>query len=111
MPKLDCCDRCRFYSHTLYLVCANHPKGVETPTCPDFVPDSLRSEEESLAFYEPWQPEDASYYADELILDPIQRLTNAQRLELLDTHPLFTGRCPKCESPIPQTDPPRIHWD
>jgi hypothetical protein len=41
----------------------------------------------------------------------IQRLTNAQRLELLDTYPLFTSRCPACEMPIHQTEPSRIHWD
>lgn len=31
-------------------------------------------------------------------LETIQRLTNAQRLEMLDTHPLFTSRCPACAS-------------
>lgn len=111
MPKLDCCDRCHFYSHSLYMVCAVHPDGVEGDTCLDFRPDPERLEDEALAFYDPWQPEGASYYGDELVVEPVQRLTNAQRLELLDSHPLFTGRCPNCEMPIRQTEPPRVHWD
>jgi hypothetical protein len=34
-----------------------------------------------------------------------------QQLELLDTHPLFTGRCPRCEMTYPQYETPPIHWD
>ena len=28
-------------------------------------------------------------------------LTRAEQLKLLDWHPVFTGRCPNCELPIP----------
>jgi hypothetical protein len=45
------------------------------------------------------------------VADEGQKLTNEQRLELLDTHPLFTGRCPNCEIPPHQAQPPRVHWD
>ena len=45
------------------------------------------------------------------IVTPIQRWTTVQKLELLDTHPMFTGRCPNCEIPMLQTEPPRLHWD
>jgi hypothetical protein len=38
-----------------------------------------------------WQPAEVSYYGGELILEPLQRLSLEQRLEMLDTHPLFTG--------------------
>ena len=34
-----------------------------------------------------------------------------QQLELLDTHPLFTGRCPQCEMTYPQYETPPVHWD
>lgn len=109
--KLDICDRCHFCAHSLYLVCPVHPQGVAGEECLDFRP---AADDPALAFYEPselWEPQGARYYAGELILEPIQRLTNAQRLELLDTHPLFTGRCPSCEMPVHETQPPRVHWD
>jgi hypothetical protein len=32
-----------------------------------------------------------------------------QQLELLDTHPLFTGRCPRCEMTYPQYETPAVH--
>lgn len=66
------------------------------------------AEDEALAFYAPWQPEGASYYGDELVLEPVQRLTLGQRLELLDSHPLLTRRCPNCQMPILQTDSPLV---
>jgi hypothetical protein len=34
-----------------------------------------------------------------------------QKLELLDAHPLFTGRCPQCERPFPQYETPPVHWN
>ena len=40
-----------------------------------------------------------------------QRWTPEQQLELLDTHPLFTGRCPRCEITYPQYETPSVHWD
>ena len=112
--KLDCCNLCKYYAHSPYLVCAEHPDGVEGDRCADFrlairerpIPDA------PLASYgEEWQPEGASYYSGELILDPVQRLSLEQRLELLDVHPLFTGRCPNCERPIPHAVSGQIHWD
>ena len=46
MPKIADCDRCQFYGHNLYLVCAVHPQGVVTElgrsverTCLDFRQD------------------------------------------------------------------------
>jgi hypothetical protein len=50
-----------------------------------------------------WQPEGASYYNGELIVQPrFTRWTPQEQLELLDTHPLFTDRCPQYSSPFPQ---------
>ena len=88
--------------------------GVEGDSCSDFrlamrerpIPD------DPMAWYsDQWQPQGASYYGGELILDPVQRLSLEQQLEMLDVHPLFTGRCPNCERPIPQAAPGQIHWD
>jgi hypothetical protein len=107
MPKLDICDRCHFYSHSPYMVCFIHPNGVETEDCEDFCPNAYQQGEP----LEWWEPVGANYYGGELVLDPVQRLTNEQRLELLDSHPLFTGRCPHCEMPMRQTEPRRVHWD
>ena len=85
--------------------------GVEGDSCSDFrlamrarpIPDDPHGEQ--------WQPEGASYYDDELILDPVQRLSLEQRLEMLDVHPLFTGRCPNCERPVARSPDSQIHWD
>jgi len=110
--KLDCCDRCRFYAHHPLLVCGVHPMGVDGGHCPDFELDLTIPDDEAVAWYgEQWQPEGASYYGDDLVLEPVQQMTMAQRLDLLDSHPLFTERCPHCEMPLRQMEPPRIHWD
>jgi hypothetical protein len=94
MPLL--CDRCRNNTHNLYLHCAVHPNGIPIAEklCPDFEPDS------SLPPSEWWEPEGASFYGSELVITPVQRWTREQQLDLLDWHPLFTGRCPHCECSI-----------
>ena len=114
MAKLDCCDRCEFYAHSLYMVCGIYPCGVEGDSCADFRLDTkaLTVSDDPLAWYgEQWHPAGASYYGGELVLEPVQGRSEDERLELLDSHPLFTGRCPGCEMPLRQTDPPRVHWD
>lgn len=60
---------------------------------------------------EQWEPEGASYYNGELIVQPQQRWTREEQMELLDTHPMFTGRCPQCERPFPRYEKPPVHWD
>jgi hypothetical protein len=83
-----------------------HPTGPNTDTCPDFQ-ENPNAEPEEL-----WEPEGASYYGGELILQrPAAVDTLEQQLELLDTHPLFTGRCPQCEMTYPQYETPPVHWD
>ncbi len=105
MPKIPECDRCILYARDPHLVCAVHPAGPNTDTCPDFREDPNTASEEL------WEPEGASYYNGELILQPRQRRTLEQQLELLNTHPLFTGRCPQCEFPFPKYEIPPVHWD
>lgn len=39
-------------------------------------------------------------YDGQKIRQPLQRLTRQEMLSILDTHPLFTGRCPCCEIPL-----------
>lgn len=39
-------------------------------------------------------------YDGQIIRQPAQKLTRQEMLTLLDTHPLFTGRCPCCEIPL-----------
>ena len=82
-----------------------HPTGPNTNTCPDFQ-ENPDAEPEEL-----WEPEGASYYNGELILQPRQRWTPEQQLDLLDTHPLFTGRCPRCQMTDPQYETPPVDWD
>lgn len=105
MPKLSCCDQCVLYAHSPFLICAVHPTGVEGNACYDFRSNPAPSD------LEQWEPVGASYYNGELILSPSRTHSVVEQLELLDTHPLFTGRCPECERPMEETDPPRIHWD
>ncbi|WP_375511661.1 hypothetical protein [uncultured Nostoc sp.] len=58
-----------------------------------------------------WKPEGATYYNGELIVQPQQRWTQQQKLELLDWHPMFTGRCPQCSSEFDRGYTSRVHWD
>jgi len=128
MRKIHDCDRCLLYAHEPYLVCAVHPTGIEGNSCLDFRPDpdaqnqqfedflglQQQTEEEmefELPVEELWQPEGASYYNGELVLQPQQRWTPEEQMELLDTHPMFTGRCPQCECPFPRSGRPPVHWD
>ncbi|MBE9180265.1 hypothetical protein IQ268_17010 [Oculatella sp. LEGE 06141] len=130
MPKRPECNRCRFNANSSYLVCAVHPSGPDGDRCPDFQADlqlEQRQEQEALAWFtdelEPdsnpdaasevqshWQPEGASYYNSELIFQPEQRWSMEQTLELLSWHPLFTGRCPRCEVPMLRNTA-SAHWD
>ena len=59
MVKSADCDRCQLKAHSPYLVCAVHPEGVTTETCPDFQP---AHEEEEL-----WAPEGYFWHGDRLI--------------------------------------------
>lgn len=114
MAKLECCDRCEHFAHSLYMVCGVHPCGVEDDHCTDFrpAPDAVTVPDDPLAWYgDQWHPGGASYYGGELVLEQAERRSLDEQVQLLDTHPLFTGRCPNCEMPLIQTDPPRVHWD
>jgi hypothetical protein len=107
------CDRCHFYISDPHLPCAVHPQGG-TRYCPDFQHDpAVESTHQAFLKWERelWEPEGASYYNGELILQPKPSLTTQEQADLLDWHPLFTGRCPECEMPIPAQDPPQVHWD
>lgn len=55
--KLDCCKCCKYYARSPYLVCAEHPAGVEDSYCPDFQLDLAQPDDEAIAWYgEQWQP-------------------------------------------------------
>ncbi|MEP0873555.1 hypothetical protein NDA01_27730 [Trichocoleus desertorum AS-A10] len=102
--KLPKCDRCLFYAHNPHLVCTNHPSGVSGDACSDFQCDPTADPEEL------WEPEGASYYNGELIVTPHQWWSRLEKLALLDSHPMFTGRCPQCETGI-GLKTPTVHWD
>jgi len=69
MPKIPDCARCIFYSHSEYLVCQVHPKGVDSVRCLDFRPDPNTQQEEQR------QPEGYSWYGNELIANRLSRYT------------------------------------
>lgn len=138
MVKLLQCERCLLCAHEPLIVCAVHPAGPTGDTCLDFRlnPDlegrkfvdflglQRRQNREEITNDEPfsnpldlepdedlWEPEGVSYYAGELILQPQQRWTQEEQLTLVDTHPLFTGKCPACNRQFPQYEKPLVHWD
>lgn len=133
MVKLPQCDRCLLRAHEQLIVCAVHPSGPTGDTCLDFRPNSQLEDNRFVDFLgleaqqqdnepfsnpfnlepdeELWEPEGASYYAGELILQPQKRWTQKEQLELLDTHPMFTGKCPACNQQFPEYEKPSIHWD
>ena len=93
MPKIADCDRCEFYAHNPYLVCAVHPQGVVTEpsrsiegSCLDFRQDLNAPAHED----EQWSP--VGYYWWDGELYPIQpkTLTPEEQLQILDTNPIFT---------------------
>ncbi|MEP0914442.1 hypothetical protein NDI45_26420 [Leptolyngbya sp. GB1-A1] len=108
------CQTCEFYTHNPHLRCTLHPFGLASEECLDFVAIALEGEGLGTAqasdAEEQWQPEGAAYYNGELVLQT-RRRTLTEQLELLDTHPLFTGWCPNCEMPIGSTHPVQVHWD
>jgi predicted RNA-binding Zn-ribbon protein involved in translation (DUF1610 family) len=68
-----------------HLVCGIHPLGPSESPCPDFaeVPEDC-------------MPLGAAYYDGELVLQAEHYLSTEERLKILNTHPFFTGVCPKC---------------
>lgn len=137
MPKIPDCDRCLYYTNNHHLLCAAHPHSPDENTCPDFSPNSelegkrftdflslLQRNIEYLDSSEPfsnpfnlepdeelWEPEGATYYVGELILQPQQRWTRDEQLALLETYPMFTGKCPECGYNFLRDNPPQVHWD
>lgn len=99
MPKLPECDRCQIYSYTPYLVCGVHPDGPSTLSCPDHAPIPQ----------EVANPLTGGFYAGDWIPETTSHLTTEERLELLDTHPLFIGVCPQCGQTF--LAEPTVHWD
>ncbi len=85
MAKISLCDRCNFYAHTQFLVCAVHPYGPEGGACSDFVSAEL------------WEPDDPKSY------DP------AMEAEC-GWHPIFTGKCPECRTPFSRMRIPPEQW-
>lgn len=59
---------------------------------------------------EPPETVGASYYAGELVLNPQRHLSRQKQLELLETHPLFTGRCPKCGHELDEQNQSAFEW-
>lgn len=137
MPEILNCESCLYYAHDSHLICAVHPNGSNRDSYPDFQqnPDLeirkfvdflglLQQVESDRNCNEPsgnpfalnpneeqWEPEGASYYNDELILQPKQQRTREEQLWLLGNHPLFTGICPQCGASFERDYQARVHWD
>lgn len=81
-----------------HLVCAIHPSGPSESPCVDFAQVT-----------EDCMPLGAAYYDGELVIQPEHYLSTEERLEILNTHPLFTGACPKCGAKVEPEQ--RVHYD
>lgn len=111
--QLPECTRCRFYCGNPYLFCAVVPDGPDNDSCPYFALDPDAKEPEL------WEPEGARYINNELVIERItygvkqapQHLTQEQQLHLLNTHPLFTGKCPECGYTFNRDYAAIIHYD
>ncbi len=119
MPKIPDCDRCLYNARDYHIVFAPHPSGPMGNTCHDFEADPELEGKRFVDFLGlqhqtevvEWEPEGASFYNGELILQSRQRWTQQEQLQLLDVHPLFTGRCPECEARIERDYSARVHFD
>ena len=106
MPKIPHCDRCLNNAHSNYLVCAMHPEGVDGNSCPDFADDGQ----------ELWCPDGYTFDAQQQLVklpvryetNHVPKLTRAQQLQILMTHPMFTRLCPQCRYEYPSD---RIDWN
>ena len=87
--ECESCQRFSGYCGTEFLVCGIYPSGPAETPCPDFAEVTEQCE-----------PLGGAYYAGELVLQPTHYLTTAERLEILETHPFFTGVCPECGETI-----------
>lgn len=94
MPKIPKCDRCQYFLHSPYLICAVNPHGPDGSTCEDF---AAISEMDAAANK---QPLGGGYYLGDWIPQPFPAVPGGEQLALLDWHPQFTGRCPNCEMPV-----------
>lgn len=136
MRKLPECVRCRFFAHEPFIICAIFPTGSVGESCPHFAPNPDHGSSEDFfglqwqtgedldggdePFSNPfdlepneslWEPDGASYYAGELIVQPEQRWTREEQLKLLEWHPIFTNRCPQCQRSFPRYEKLPVHWD
>jgi hypothetical protein len=96
MPKIPECDHCQYFANTPYMVCGINPSGPKGSNCEDFraFPEQVVDEMN--------KPLGGGYYAGDWIPQPFPPIFVDQQLALLNWHPLFTGRCPNCETPIPE---------
>lgn len=102
------CKSCQLYSGSLYLPCAVHPTGPAPDGCLDFAPNAAAVVQEDDDLWFPYRP---GWYAGEPVPAPSSTLKIQEQLDLLDSHPLFTGCCPECRRHFDRSNPPVVHWD
>lgn len=103
--KIPECDSCQFYAHNPHILCAVHPKGLETNKCEDYFGNSNLEKEEQ------WSPKGYFFYNDELISIRLSRYTKEEQLKILNTHPFFTNICPNCSYEFKESPSPEKTWN
>jgi hypothetical protein len=102
------CKRCQLYSGSLYLSCTVHPTGPAPNGCLDFAPNAAAAVEEKDKL---WFPDRSGWYAGGPVPTPSFTLTIQEQLDLLESHPRFTGCCPQCGWEYDPGNLPAVHWD
>ncbi|PZO50930.1 MAG: hypothetical protein DCF15_15295 [Phormidesmis priestleyi] len=102
MPKIPECDRCQYFLHSPYIVCAVNPFGPASLTCEDFSAIAQADAEISR------HPLGGGYYLGDWVPHPFPAIVTDTQVALLDWHPQFTGHCPECKRPIAESD--KGHW-
>ena len=104
LRKLPECQHCQFngrWSKTdrrssTYIVCAVHPGGAPEDYCIDFRPICNTQSRLKLTM------EEYMFYGSDYIAIAPTRLTQSDRELILNTHPLYTGKCPQCNYQFPK---------
>ncbi|MGJ3248758.1 MAG: hypothetical protein ACFE0I_22130 [Elainellaceae cyanobacterium] len=117
--RLPECNYCMFYADSPHLVCAIHPQGPSSESCLDFREDDHALKHWSAflgldwhtADAERWQPDGEPINIGEFVLQPQRRLSVDEQMQLTDSHPIFTNRCPDCDYHYRPDAPPPEHWE
>ncbi|MBD2103759.1 hypothetical protein [Leptolyngbya sp. FACHB-261] len=102
--RLPECALCLFNTGNPFLFCSVHPQGLTENTCLDFRPDPGLPVEPGSGKFEEEQDEGELMGCED-------HWAQVQKLERLNSHPMFTGQCPDCGYEFSPVMHPDVYWD